>query len=606
MNKLSFADILPRLEAQYRLGLLVPFTGSGVSRPTCTNWEAFVNGLTSAAGVGPKSGKAPVKTDKQALPRLAEMAVNALRSRPIDEQSQAYRQALLNPEFKAPNAELITPALRALTRIEWPLVVTTNYDDLFCAAAQPKLRVNETTMVLGRSLEDAHRVLRSLDETKLPILWAVQGFLGGQVDSPETYGGDERHRQVLARQIVVGHRQYQQAINADGHFRRAFAEVFRRRSLMFVGSGILETYFENLFGEIIHHHGIGPHPHFALLNVKDRNKYDPAFLQTRLGIVPVFIDVNDLPGYLDQLADQILPSKMEGRKAQPRDTVVPVTVGFTLAAKSAQPVRFSASNTAVPDRDLVAGACLLLSVGRDADNNPLAGNQVRSVLDVLLRQRSIGKSIKPWKALDKEPSLVYRCGENDIPIFLIAARDRTVKVRHHDQRSMEIIPEAVYSALKQIDRTKNFTHVHMGAVASGKLSLGHPIHAFALTLQGIQRFVGQTKSKCHIQAITLHLVDRAVWSPIIAGKIPVLGLLTSELLTYRVELRDAHGDVESFAVTLNAAPTLGQLMEHCRLSLEDWHAELVPQPFENATEPTAMTRLASTMTLMLSPRKTRP
>jgi hypothetical protein len=158
--------------------------------------------------------------------------------------------------------------------------------------------------ILGRSREDCHLVLRSLDETTPPILWALQGFLGGQVEKElEKVISDSVKRYELASQLVVGHQQYQRAINAEGHFRRAFAEVFRRRSLLFLGSGLLEDYLVNLFSEILHNQGSGPYPHFALLNIRDRERFDSSFLQTRLGIVPVFYDNhNQLPEYLNEFS----------------------------------------------------------------------------------------------------------------------------------------------------------------------------------------------------------------------------------------------------------------------------------------------------------------
>ena len=65
--------------------------------------------------------------------------------------------------------------------------------------------------------------------------------------------------------------------------------TLNRRSLLvpFIRSGLVEHYLVNLFGEIIHYHGPGPHPHFALLNKKEKQSFDPWFLQNRLGIVTV-------------------------------------------------------------------------------------------------------------------------------------------------------------------------------------------------------------------------------------------------------------------------------------------------------------------------------
>jgi SIR2-like domain len=192
-------------------------------------------------------------------------------------------------------------------------VLATNYDDFYWSATASTARPN----VYGRGLEDCHRVLRSLDEATPPILWTLQGFLGGQAEKHEAIIKDTIRRRELVNQLVVGHQQYQRAINSENHFRRAFAEVFRRRSLLFLGSGLLEDYLVNLFSEIIHHHGPGPYPHFALINVKERERFDSSFLQTRLGIVPVFYkDHNDIPNYLNELST--LVNYWPGSKKSPQ------------------------------------------------------------------------------------------------------------------------------------------------------------------------------------------------------------------------------------------------------------------------------------------------
>jgi hypothetical protein len=45
----SFTEILPRLAATYEAGRLVPFLGSGMSVPACTDWSSFVHGLECEA-----------------------------------------------------------------------------------------------------------------------------------------------------------------------------------------------------------------------------------------------------------------------------------------------------------------------------------------------------------------------------------------------------------------------------------------------------------------------------------------------------------------------------------------------------------------------------
>lgn len=92
----------------------------------------------------------------------------------------------------------------------------------------------------GQSAQDCHAVLRSLDVVAAPVRWALQGYVGAR-DLTLTEISEQRAAR-LERELVIGHQQYQTVINAQPHLRRAIAEVFRRRSLIFLGSGLQEDY----------------------------------------------------------------------------------------------------------------------------------------------------------------------------------------------------------------------------------------------------------------------------------------------------------------------------------------------------------------------------
>ena len=86
----------------------------------------------------------------------------------------------------------------------------------------------------------------------------------------------------LAEQIVVGHQQYQLVMHREGAFRRAFSEVLRRRSLLFIGSGLQEDYLLNLFGEVQIMHGPGSLPHYALMRESAQLEVSAALLARTL------------------------------------------------------------------------------------------------------------------------------------------------------------------------------------------------------------------------------------------------------------------------------------------------------------------------------------
>jgi hypothetical protein len=207
----------------------------------------------------------------------AEKLTTQLKALDLSNRIKILRQAL-SPQGPAKNEDILKKT-KILVQTFWPLILTTNYDDCILAAAfDKKFRY----YARGRSLEDCHNILLGLDESQASTVWYLQGFIGGQFNESRNFGIPPTTATQLAQQIVLGHQQYQQVIHGEQHFRRAFAEVFRRRSLMFLGAGIKEEYLVNLFGEIIHHFGIGPYPHFALLPKHDQKDVDEQFYQTRL------------------------------------------------------------------------------------------------------------------------------------------------------------------------------------------------------------------------------------------------------------------------------------------------------------------------------------
>src|SRR5690606_21836728 len=129
--------------------------------------------------------------------------------------------------------------------------------------------------VLGRSMADCQAVLGALEAPREPVLWALQGFLRSRaVDDPML----ER----LEHELVVGHSEYRRAAHTALHFRRAFAEVFRRRTLLFLGSSLTDSYLIDLFGEVVEMFGPVPRPHYAL--VPASSNIDEDFLRSRLHI----------------------------------------------------------------------------------------------------------------------------------------------------------------------------------------------------------------------------------------------------------------------------------------------------------------------------------
>lgn len=614
MNNLSFRDIMSHLGTLYRSSLLVPFIGSGMSLPACTNWTEFLKKLASEAGF---DLPAPLRqrggrVEAPVLYRFADLTVSALRALPHKERAARYRRALRSCEpLTAADVPLQT---KALTEMYWPLVLTTNYDDIYWKAAAD--RWDPEPVVLGRHLDDCHRVLRSLDENTPPIVWALQGFLGGQFEETERVVADPRRQSELINQLVVGHQQYQRAINSSGHFRRAFAEVFRRRSLLFLGSGLLEDYLVNLFGEIIHHHGPGPYPHFALLSAHEHERFDPWFLQNRLGVVPVFYDSHEeIPAYLSELSEFVRqrwsgePAGASVRAIQPDEIAFTLDLPKAKRAPSSVKVRLRKSDgLPLPEGP---GECVVISAGRRGGNKPVPGRRTKEYFALAKKAGLVGKyDEREWRSLDRKPSYVFRYA-GDSPFYAIAARRRGQTGAGYDPRDLSIIPEAVIEALKRIDRA-GFGVVHLTPIASSPFHISDlgaaerhaslAIHPFAQVLRGVRRYFAGNAVRA-IRCLNIHVFDPRVWYPILAGKVHVAELLSSELVTHSVEATDTDGNTEVFAVTLCRSPTLDELLEECRVDRSRWQVDIFPHPLgsKGAGKLRGDMLLAPTMKVSLKP-----
>ncbi|MBP0447317.1 hypothetical protein J8J14_21330 [Roseomonas sp. SSH11] len=189
-------EVLPGLHAAREAGRLVPFVGAGLSRPHCRSWLQFIDALYAEFGVGAAS--VPGGADPEGLYRVADRVAAWLRLLPAEERRRRIRAALHAPTFPA-----LPPQAVVLASFSWPLVVTTNYDDVVPRALRQQWREKQPRL-LGRSPQDCVQVLRSLDALDAPIVWYIQGHVCG--DSAASQSG-EPTAPSLFDEILVGHQQ---------------------------------------------------------------------------------------------------------------------------------------------------------------------------------------------------------------------------------------------------------------------------------------------------------------------------------------------------------------------------------------------------------------
>jgi hypothetical protein len=592
--ELGFETALPLLISLWRRSVLTPFLGAGMSAPALHLWTGFLKKLCQLVGEQYNEPQC-ASSSQQVIAERAAHRINAL----APEARRACLQSALLDQSEI-GKMVIPPQTQALANLYWPLVISTNYDDLYFHS-----RERRAVEICGRGRYDCHRVLRSLDENSSPLLWAIQGFVGGQKESLLKSIPQEKMDELL-KQVVLGHQHYVRASNAEPHFRRTFAEVFRRRSLLFIGSRVDEDYFINLFSEIIHHHGLGIFPHFALVDVRN-SQIDPWFLQTRLGITVIrYGNYDQLPDLLARFADlaawnTCLPgSQLNGAHCALTELCYPVTQVTTTARCS---VRFSFGELPPPNEN----EATVVSVGRQG-NLPLSGKLAKSHLRAAFEKKLVTSPDPSWRPLGTEPAYTF-VHTNCDQIFAVAARLKSTSNQappsdesmHHDIRDLRIIPEAVCQTLESISR-KGFKRIRLGAVAAGKRSPFHPSYSLTQTISGIRKFLRGDIS--HIQEIVLHLVDPSAWSLIASNKIPISEMLASDICEYRIEVYGACDEVDCLRISYEGNPSVAELLHKARLCADDWLIHLEPDPIslEPRRQASGDEVVPNSVTVVLKPR----
>ena len=549
----GFHRHLGHLVAAYHDGVLVPFIGSGMSMGACVTWKGMLANLAcrTIGDAGIEDGD-----DPSTLYRIADRLVTLIEPRPVSERADIYREAV------TVNCPRRPAQSKALAATHWPLVISTNYDDVYWSAASRDGAVERALEVLGRSPADCHHVLASLDATVDPILWAIQGFVGGPFHSPGCSVPDADQRLRLAEQVVVGHQQYQRAMSDALHFRRAFAEVYRRRSLWFLGSGITEPYLINLLSEVRHYAGVSRHPHFAWLQKDSLDKMTLQFLERRLGIVALFYENHRcLPGILDTFSTRV-------RKPLSRLNALRHEL-HTGCSDGRNTVDVEIVDTPLP---VPCNGATIVSVGRRGDGEPLLGCMARGATKARGRRnwgrlRYLPRQRKEDACL---PS-VFRYGCSDL--FAVAAR--VAIGGDTDVRDLGSIAVALKQGLEAAG--EDHGEIHVGSIASGPARPWHPIHPFVQMLVAVRQFVTGC-SRPNVSRIVLHVVDWRVWLALRGNMVPVSGILLSAMVQYRVEVLSTSGSFESLTVTKPHTATVRGILDAAGLAEGCWDVDLVPEP----------------------------
>jgi hypothetical protein len=530
------------LATVYDRGRLVPFIGSGMSVPVCANWTQFVDELERQTGIirnGPVSG-GEIQRALSAIQRLRREGRNI---------AAAVRAAVyLDDTLTKPTHS------DALASVFWPLVCSTNYDEVYLRATLSSHRT--VRYILGRSEADCRQVLKHLSLPDGEALWALQGFLAPlSKEVKDTLGKDslgkdfEAHR--LEDELVVGHAEYRRAAHRIPHFRRCFAELFRTRSLFFLGSGLNEPYFRALFDEIIELSGPPLRPHFAIV---EAGKLDPEFMREQYHIICRTYPAgrhDDVSEILREFC-RFIGSERVRRHAwgyQVRSSAVVMN-------QHADP-HFEVVRATLPDlcnvgnHEAVAASC-----GRGAGSQsapgrgvPLLGQQAIN----LVREISAGSYDwrNDWVVQWKSPKHCYG----------IVARELISKGgSSRDRRSPDAIRRA-FRGFLEVTAADGVTVAHVQQLGVGRLRVFQPWISLVQMARAYGQWVRDSATAAGRSPVrvVVHVVDPGVLALLDGGHIDLMEQLEDTCLSISVEIIDTRGQADTHHVIVDPAATIGSL-----------------------------------------------
>jgi hypothetical protein len=559
----------------------VPFIGAGMSMPNCRGWEPLILGLEAAGPPGrthdragavavPANADTTTKAPAEELIRRADAATRRLKSGQPGEFETALASALFDTKY----ASQVPSQTTALAATWWPLVLTTNYDNFYVEAMSARFDPGGLRVV-GRGPEDCQRVLTSLSTAGRAVLWALQGHLAAPCAPRAGHEDDVR----LAKEIVLDYSEYRRVTHREPHFRRAFAEVFRQRSLFFLGAGIAEPYFQELFGEILEFYGPGTRTHYALM---PKGQVDPPFMYSRFQIAVIEYEPSDnygeVPSRLSELAGELdrrssVPTAWSwGSASIQRDQN---GQGSILANGQALEVRCGALPRARAD-----GECLAVSAG-GRPNQPtfyLSGSIYETVGGWGVPIEETPLPAQSESGIATTPTLrdgKYIGEYVDRHVYALRARNEK------DEKDLSQVRPASLALFDVVNG--RYSRIHMQLLASGGSGSDsatwsrRPFPA-RFTFTEIVRAWGEWKRRnpADRTCLTLHITDPEVCREIGSGRIDVSELLLAEDVRFWAEIVESDGSLERRLFHKRPTATLAELVDELGLSTDYWKFDVSP------------------------------
>jgi hypothetical protein len=387
----------------------------------------------------------------------------------------------------------------------------------------------------------------------------MQGFVSGKGFKKETAS----LFQQLEAEIVIGHEEYRKVIHGAPWFRRTFAEVYRDRTLLFMGAGLRDPYLLDLFGEVVELLGPNPSLHFALAR---KDELDSTFLRTRFNIQVIEYDNHvEVVAMVKALASAVI----DEHSRQTRWSFQMRAPARTVARSS---VDFEVIRGGIPAP--TGGECVGISVGRSLRKRKfLLGAQYQRIMGELVPAIPGLKAFLDGPAMPTpktSASPVARLAH--YPVYLIAARDE------HGRRDVRHVSKAV-TALLDRAQADGFTRVMCSLIAGGRqrisprpLLLSEMVRAYsAWYARNAERRV----------AMSVFLVEADLLSMVASSQLNVAEILTCSDARFWCELFAGKDLRERSVVHRGLDSTVGELLvEMCGCEPEGrWRLEVEPQPY---------------------------
>jgi hypothetical protein len=558
MRNQTLEKFLPRLVQDYNHGRLAPFLGAGMSAGWCRTWGSFVDELERLAGILPASKRQPPE-------QRSARAVQKLKLHHGSSFPNIVRKAVLRDDVEGEPSNSLE-----LAQLRWPLVLTTNYDDWFFAQWNQKHLQREPLPrfgrieVVGRADSDCYRVVNSLRYPDNPLLWALHGFLRCQnAITPNATWIEGVNWRSFEHQLVIGHAEYRKQIHNALVFRRTFAEVFRSRSFLFLGTSLTDPHFLGLFDEILELMGPIGHIHYAMVR---RGTVDKQQLRDRFNIECIeYASHDDVPKLIRRLRDAIFST-------QPRHASWTIRLNPISPLPPSGMADLELSRGTLPDPS--EGSCTALSAG-GAKNALLLGRPGQSFLVAHFPTAKDGL----LSAADRN-GYIFRYGK--LPVFLVKARviaEGERGVHDYDRRHATEVVRATEALIRCAARSR-FASIDAMLLSAGEGRDFPPHVALIQMIRGYARLLNSHRHK-RLPKLSIHVVDHRVLELLDSERLDIAELLLPDV-RFWIEVHGGDCNVVRFAtVEKSDATLLGVLRQHNLLEPK-WAVSVFPTPAKDS------------------------